>query len=31
MYKIFIISDSNKHFDSAICEYEKRLWITTNS
>lgn len=26
MYKIIIISDSNKHFDSAIKEYEKRLW-----
>ena len=25
MYKIIIISDSNKHFDSAIKEYEKRL------
>ena len=26
MYKIIITSDSNKHFDSAIKEYEKRLW-----
>jgi len=26
MYKIILISDSNKHFDSAINEYEKRLW-----
>ena len=26
MYKIIITSDSNKHFESAIKEYEKRLW-----
>ena len=26
MYKILITSDSNKHFDSAILEYVKRLW-----
>lgn len=26
MYKIITFSDSNKHFDSAIKEYEKRLW-----
>ena len=26
MYKIIITSDSNKHFDSAIKEYVKRLW-----
>jgi len=26
MYKILIISDSNKHFDNAIGEYTKRLW-----
>jgi len=25
MYKILIISDSNKHFDEAIGEYVKRL------
>ncbi len=25
MYKIIVISDSNKHFSSAINEYEKRL------
>ena len=28
MYKILIISDSNKHFDNAIGEYVKRLWRT---
>ncbi len=28
MYKIIITSDSNKHFDSAIKEYVKRLWKT---
>ena len=28
MYKIIITSDSNKHFDSAISEYVKRLWKT---
>jgi 23S rRNA pseudoU1915 N3-methylase RlmH len=26
MYKVIIISDSNKHFDNAIGEYTKRLW-----
>lgn len=26
MFKIYIISDSNKHFDLAIQEYIKRLW-----
>jgi 23S rRNA (pseudouridine1915-N3)-methyltransferase len=26
MYKILIISDSNKHFEEAIQEYIKRLW-----
>ena len=26
MYKIIITSDSNKHFDTAINEYVKRLW-----
>jgi 23S rRNA pseudoU1915 N3-methylase RlmH len=26
MYKILITSDSNKHFETAIKEYEKRLW-----
>jgi len=28
MYKIIITSDSNKHFESAILEYVKRLWKT---
>ncbi len=26
MYKIIVTSDSNKHFESAILEYIKRLW-----
>ena len=28
MYKIIITSDSNKHFESSIGEYVKRLWKT---
>lgn len=28
MIKIFIVSDSNKHFEVAILEYVKRLWKT---
>ena len=28
MIKIYIISDSNKHFEEAISEYVKRLWKT---
>jgi len=26
MYKVIVIADSFKHFDSAIGEYKKRLW-----
>lgn len=30
MIKIYILSDTNKHFSEAVKEYEKRLWKSVN-